>query len=139
MHYIGFTGSRSGMSDAQRETVTRLLRDAAPKIIRHGDAIGSDEQFHVLARMTEAKIVVHPCNLTDQRAYCQADEVKEAKAPLARNKDIVDNSTVVIATPDRADEQVRSGTWSTIRYARKEGKIVHVVTPDGSVLSTAAI
>jgi len=40
----------------------------------------------------------------------------------------------MIATPGEVDEQLRSGTWSTVRFARKQGKPVHVILPDGRVV-----
>ena len=133
MTYLGFTGSRCGMTEAQKSTVAALLLELAPRQARHGDAVGSDAQFHAMVRTTPAVVIVHPANEPRYRANCAADKELPEKPPLARNKDIVDNCTVLIATPDSAVEKLRSGTWSTIRYARKQGRRVLIVTPDGSV------
>ena len=43
----------------------------------------------------------------------------------------MDNSDILIATPKEKEEQLRSGTWATIRYAKKTKKIVFLVYPDG--------
>ena len=40
---------------------------------------------------------------------------------------------MMIAAPSEAEEQRRSGTWSTVRFARKQGKPVFVISPDGTV------
>lgn len=135
MSYIGFTGSRTGMTDAQKVTMARLLAELRPKQVHHGDAIGSDADFHALARATSAVVVVHPPEDEKDRAFCTGDRTLPALPYLERNKAIVNACTVLIATPDSEKEQVRSGTWSTIRYAAREKKIMRVVMPNGEVLS----
>ena len=54
-----------------------------------------------------------------------------AKDYLVRNHDIVDVCDVLVATPGQKEEQIRSGTWATIRYARKIRKQIIIVYPDG--------
>lgn len=44
--------------------------------------------------------------------------------PLARNRRIVAAVDVLIAAPETDREELRSGTWATIRYARAAGKPV---------------
>lgn len=134
MTYIGFTGSRTGMTDAQKEAVRRLLNELQPKQARHGDCLGSDADFHTLARETQATVIIHPPTDAKDRAYCEGDKLLPEKPYLDRNKDIVNGCTVLIATPDSATEKARSGTWSTIRHARKEGRRVCVVAPDGTLI-----
>ena len=41
-----------------------------------------------------------------------------------RNKDIVNSCDILIACPENDKEVIRSGTWSTIRYAKKINKTV---------------
>lgn len=135
MKYIGFTGTREGMTEAQKATVAQLIVDLDPKQARHGDCVGADADFHALVReLTSARVIIHPSNSDTLRAGCVGDQILDEKPPLARNRDIVDNSTLMIATPNTAEEKLRSGTWSTIRYTRKCGKILYVVAPDGSLL-----
>ena len=51
---------------------------------------------------------------------------------LERNRKIVDNSDMLLAAPAGPEaEHLRSGTWSTIRYAIKMGKRVFIILPDG--------
>jgi hypothetical protein len=47
---------------------------------------------------------------------------------LQRNRDIVDATDVLLAAPD-GPERVRSGTWSTVRYAYRAGRGVLLVMP----------
>lgn len=133
MTYLGFTGSRAGMTPAQKATVTRLLTELQPKQAHHGDCMGSDADFHELVRATSATVILHPPDDPKDRANCTGDKVLAVKPYLARNKDIVNSCVVLIAAPDSDVEKVRSGTWSTVRYGRKERKRVLVVVPDGTV------
>jgi hypothetical protein len=64
------------------------------------------------------KIVGHPCTLEDQRAHCDVDERRPLRPPLVRNRNIVDACTILTAAPRSTAEELRSGTWSTVRYAR---------------------
>jgi hypothetical protein len=52
---------------------------------------------------------------------------------LKRNGHIVDASHVMIACPRLMHEELRSGTWMTIRYARRADKPLAIVWPDGSI------
>jgi hypothetical protein len=49
-----------------------------------------------------------------------------------RNHRIVDMTRVLVACPD-GEERQHSGTWATVRYARKRGKWIIIVYPDGTV------
>jgi len=60
--------------------------------------------------------------------------VNEEKPPLVRNRIIVNSSEVLIVAPRTKYKVLRSGTWSTYRYARQLGKPTYLVYPDGSVL-----
>ena len=59
--------------------------------------------------------------------------MREEKPYLDRNKDIVDETNILMACPNKAEEVQRSGTWSTVRYARKVGKAVLIVYPSGKM------
>lgn len=50
---------------------------------------------------------------------------------LARNRDIVDETEILIACPGHMHEELRSGTWSTIRYAVKIQRPHIIIWPDG--------
>lgn len=90
---------------------------AAQPTLHHGDCIGADAQAHDAARALGYHIVLHPPTNPSRRAYCSADEEAPPLEYLARNKRIVESSELLIAGPS-GPERVRSGTWSTVRYAR---------------------
>lgn len=48
------------------------------------------------------------------------------------NRDIVAETDELIATPKGFQEERRSGTWATVRYALKARKPVTVIWPDGA-------
>jgi len=52
---------------------------------------------------------------------------------LERNRAIVDETDILLAAPLESEEQLRSGTWATVRYARKQHKTVLVIFPNGIV------
>jgi hypothetical protein len=134
---VGFTGTRKGMTDAQKATVAVILENLKNEnnvaLAHHGDCLGADAEFHALAKAAGYKTVGHPCDISNQRAYCQVDECMEVKRPLIRNRDIVNYSTVLIACPKGSKEEVRSGTWATIRFARRINWPLLLVFPDGRV------
>lgn len=54
------------------------------------------------------------------RGFNKGDMLIKEKSYLNRNKDIIDQSDFLIACPqDKEQEVLRSGTWSTIRNAKK--------------------
>ena len=111
------------------------LLSALPKssILIHGDCVGADAEVHALAIELGLDIHIYPCNLNQYRAYCSgAVYTAKSKAPLIRNHDIVDSVNLIIATPS-GSEKLRSGTWATIRYAKKQKCKLIIIAPDGAV------
>lgn len=129
---VGFTGSRFGMTEAQRERVAEYLRDLKASWFHHGDCVGADAQAHDIARAVGLRIVSHPPNVDALRAFTEADDERKPKAYLTRNRDIVNECEYLIAAPVTYKSLVRSGTWSTIRYAQRKQRRGIVVYPDGS-------
>ena len=127
---IGFTGTQHGMTFLQKQKVAALL---VGETFHHGDCIGSDAQAHRIARSKGFYIIKHPPLSTRKQAFCAADEEREPKPYLERNHDIVDEVDCMLAAPREYEEQLRSGTWATIRYTRKVGKPLAVIYPDGSI------
>ena len=129
---IGFTGTRNGMTEFQKQEVERILIFhcyALDLEAHHGDCMGADAQFHQFAQKYGYPIIIHPSNL-NTRVYCQgAIRIYEPKNALIRNCDIVDSVDIMIATPAQNYEILRSGTWATIRYARKVGRVIHIIYP----------
>ena len=136
---VGFTGTQQGMTAFQIKAVTRLLRELHTPFdygeFHHGDCVGADVQANDIAANHNFTIIIHPPTNTVKQAYTSdAEKTMPRKDYLVRNHDIVDASDVLIATPKENTEQLRSGTWATVRYARKCGKPVYIVLPDGGVV-----
>jgi len=128
---VGFTGTRSGMTEAQRREVTALLVRLETEQLHHGDCIGADADAHAIARSLDIAVVLHPPSDPKARAFCEgAASEHPPKAYLTRNKAIVAETDVLIATP-WGPEQRRSGTWATIRHARTLERPCYVVMRDG--------
>lgn len=128
---IGFTGTQQGMTENQKEELIRLLlsNDNSGEF-HHGDCIGADEQAAHEAHRIGYKICSHPPINPTKRAFFYYEYIRyEPKDYLVRNCEIVDSCDLLIATPKEKEEQLRSGTWATIRYARKTGKPVEIIYP----------
>lgn len=137
MTVLGFTGTRDGMTPAQKQSahfaVSVILGDL--DLVRHGDCLGADVDFDVIARCLAVPVLVHPPTDSKLRAFCGKErENLEPKPYLERNRDIVDLSDLLLATPkEDAEPPVRrgGGTWATVRYARRRGTPVLIIWPDG--------
>lgn len=136
---IGFTGNRKGFTPAQNKTMVKVFTSLSAQKVEeahHGDCVGSDTDFHFFVRNNlkdNVKIVVHPPTNSTLRSFCPGDKILDQKNYLVRNKDIVAESDLMIATPAETKEKLRSGTWSTIRAARKLHKPLIIVFPDGKM------
>jgi hypothetical protein len=134
-HHIGFTGTREGMTPSQKDTLrgrfTALRAEHDHVVFHYGQAIGADEEAAIIAREMGFWVVSHPSNLPDQRSprVDLINEVRDPKPPLERNRDIVNESSRMFATPRTPNEEIRSGTWATIRYADKAGVPVERILP----------
>ena len=76
------------------------------------------------------KIMIHiyPPNDPKFRAFNKGDILMDEKPYLQKNLDIVKNSSILIGCPiDKNKEQLRSGTWSTIRKAKKHKLIIYIL------------
>ena len=120
---IGFTGTQRGMSADQADAVRNMLqlaRSVSKVEFHHGDCIGADAEAHAIALAAGCDVVIHPPDVDVKRAYCQgAAKVHEPRPYLKRNHDIVDAVQLMIGAPGEDTEQLRSGTWATMRYAKK--------------------
>jgi hypothetical protein len=139
---IGFTGTQRGMTGQQIKKVDSLLGELLPLEIHHGDfvevhhgdCVGADKQFHHLAKAHKGVcVVIHPPESNKKRAFCCGDSIYPPKPYLERNHHLVSITDVLIATPAQYHEKLRSGTWATVRYARKKGKRCLIVLPDGRI------
>ena len=132
---IGFTGNRYGITSEQKDQIISILDKYNNIIVSHGDCIGSDTDFHNLCinyrnLHTNKKITINifPPNNPKLRAFNQGDLLMDEKPYLQRNLDIIKNSSILIAVPiDKNKEELRSGTWSTIRNARKRKLTIYIL------------
>lgn len=125
-----------GMTELQAVAARHVLYAQFGAFLHHGDCVGADAHMHEFARLFDMKIVVHPPNRNSLRAFCllkDGDKIMSSKPYLIRNRDIVDQTQVLIAAPRTMTELLRSGTWSTVRYARRLKRLIIVVWPDGTV------
>jgi len=130
---LGFTGTQEGATSAQIAKLDELFASFGQFELHHGDCIGADKAAHLAARRVGASVVIHPPLVKTKRAFCESALILPPKAYLERNKDIVDATDVLIACPKSEKEELRSGTWSTVRYARKQRKMEIIILPDGSI------
>jgi len=137
MWIVGFTGTQEGMTGQQESKLTKLLSVISDLYGRsefhHGDCIGADAMAHTIAIRLEYNIVVHPPINEVKRAHViNYKHIHTPKEYIARNHAIVDACDVLLATPKTINEELRSGTWATVRYARKQRKTAIVIYPNGS-------
>ena len=122
---VGFTGTREGMSQNQKEQLVLKLQELGVTEFHHGDCAGADEQAHEIVRefFPAVKVVVHPPLSSYLRANCTGDSCREPADYLERDRRIVDETDCLIGTP-LSDTPTKSGSWYTINYARKKFKSV---------------
>jgi hypothetical protein len=131
---LGVTGRSRAMPDEQAFALARLLIEAPEYELHHGDCVGADAAAHAVWRMLGRRVVVHPPDGEKNRAWCEGDEAREPAPPLVRDEAIARESARLIACPEGAERSYpRSGTWATVRRARRLGRPVTIVWPDGSV------
>jgi len=131
---IGFTGSRGGMTLAQKMAFRQLVAGGIGDF-HHGDCVGADAEAHDIMNPGWWNIIIHPPIGSSLRAFKQGDEMRKCRPYMERNRDIVDECEWLIATPRETIEQRQSGTWATVRYAVKCGRKVTVIQPDGKLVS----
>lgn len=133
---VGFTGSREGMTRGQTVSLNGWWQSLDVTEFHHGACVGADaDAVSCCQNYTTASIIAHPCNLTkcvSVPALRASNHAHDEKPPLDRNRDIVDAADILVACP-KGSEELRSGTWSTIRYARKCGKPIVIFWPDGTM------
>lgn len=136
---VGFTGTRWGMGN-RTSTFEYIIDKLGITEFRHGMCIGSDEEAHNLVALRPVLIIGHPPEDQKQMAKVKCDRYEVPKAYLVRDHDIVDNVEVMVATPQQNEEILRSGTWATIRYAKKvikkdkgNCKRLYVLLPNGKI------
>ena len=138
--HIGITGTRNGMTLKQIEIFTEkfmvhvLSKQHDDRIVfHHGDCIGADAEAHDVAFDVGCHVVIHPPTNKRFRAFKTGHETREDFPYLIRDQMLVDEINILFATPKSMKEEIRSGTWATVRYARKIKKNLIIIYPDGSL------
>jgi len=129
---LGVTGSRRGATRKQQRVLESLIRNLVSTELHHGDCVGVDAIAHDAAVANGIKVVIHPPTNSKQRAFCKAAAMLPMKPYAQRNADIVKSIDWLIAVPSQDAEVLRSGTWQTIRMARRLGKRIIIIRSDGS-------
>ncbi len=143
---ISFTGTKEGMTNRQKRAVELIIRNVmlAKRFdisFHHGDCIGADFDFHNIVESCAIRfkmrdkidIIGHIPDNDSYRAFCKFDYERDPLPYLERNKNIVMDypsiATMLIACPKILAEEMRSGTWATVRYARKHDVPIIVIDP----------
>lgn len=132
---LGFTGTQDGMTRWQSQAVFDEMMSMNLASAHHGCCVGADEEFDAMLAYADKSVTVYghpPLNQT-KMALCQCDIFLEPRDYLDRNRDIVDVTNFLIAAP-KGPEETRSGTWSTVRYARRKGRPITIVMPDATII-----
>lgn len=136
MTSVGMTGTRDGMTHKQKRIFLWLLRrlDNVNEF-HHGDCIGSDYEAALMATALGICTVSHPPKKENVRAFHPSTVIRKQKEYLSRNKDIVNESDVLIVVP-KEDTIINkgtrgSGTWATFWFAQEKGKRTIILWHDG--------
>lgn len=135
---FGVTGTRRGMTTDQYNFAFNFMNSQpGSNNVGHGCCIGVDEQFATISHLVgNFKIVAYPPIVDTFFSHTAFDisHIKMARADyMERNLAIVMDSKVLLAFPEQKQEIVRSGTWSTIRMARRLKHKMIIVFPNGSI------
>lgn len=144
---VGFTGTQRGLTKEQMSTLRLIASRIHNRALFpdgsvfngheinwfiHGMCWGADTEAADIFKSHGFKLIGYPGTEQQSRSQ-QVDILKDVKPFLARNKDIVNGSDILIACPGEFTEVLRSGTWATYRYATKIPKPIAIVFPDGNV------
>jgi hypothetical protein len=134
---LGFTGTRQEPTDEQLDAIRNwLLNHYNINQLHHGDCVGADKAIHGIVEewfSAHIWVVLHPPVDSRLRAFCHADEMRLPRPYLERNREIVNETDHLLAVPQTAVEAIRSGTWSTVRYARSHHRPITVILPTGEL------
>ena len=102
--------------------------------VRHGDAVGADEHARHIALRMGYNIVIHPPFNARFRACCAGGVYMPNRSYTRRNQDMIDACQLLLALPNSNVELVRSGTWQTIRMARRAVVPRVIFYPNGQLV-----
>lgn len=134
---VSYTATQRGITPVQSVNLRINLEELKPTCFIHGGCIGGDDEGDEIAAELGIPRFVFPSDIPGKRV---PDEVLKARGgskvtimppepPLKRNPKIVRAGDYLIGCPKERKETIRSGTWTTIRAARKRGIPVLVLEP----------
>ena len=131
---IGVTGTREGATDQQLDALITYFESLqCARELHHGDCTGVDVEVAAIARNYKLRIICHPPIQTETQGYFGGDEIRDPKGYLERDRDIVNETELLLVVPLQNQWQPKGGTWYTHDYAVKTGKPVKIFWPDGKV------
>lgn len=134
---IGFTGTQQReMTERQIKSFLNLMeKHLENNKFHHGLCKGCDAHAHRLIRQhfPNTKIVGHPPINKSKMVSLECDEMRAPLPYLKRNMGIAMESSKIFATPFSVQEEQRSGTWATVRYAGIVEINAYIIFPNGSV------
>lgn len=147
---LAFTGTRKGMTESQQKALHQAIiesgltyENAHAHTAVHGACKGADiefnqiclslgiRQFEFFPSNDRSTNSVEACLQQHRTLRYTGVEVTlhlEQK-PLDRNWEIVRGADILFAAPKEDYEVLRSGTWSTVRIARKLGVPYKIIEP----------
>lgn len=138
---VGFTGTRAGWIRRQGWAFKEFIESIHIEVFIHGGSIGSDTLAHNTFRSVYPLVPVHVLpadrdkgSVVTMPVHPDRTIIYAESEPLYRNKMIVSVVDGLIAVPRLMSEEKRSGTWYTIRRARKKGVPVVIIWPNGKLL-----
>ncbi len=135
--YIGVTGTRKGMTQAQEASFREFIADKCGHFL-HGDCVGVDDECATIVRklrtVEEMKIWSFPPDKSSLRAFNKfSDYENPPNHYFARNREIVYQSDILLVIPLQFEWQPSGGTWYTHDYALHQDKKVIVIWPSGDI------
>lgn len=138
---VSFTGTSIGMTGLQKAEVRKWLIDNEPAVLSHGGCIGADDEVDSICDELGIIRVIRP-GPEGPKSLSKEHFEKRTLGPtlvihprsqsyLDRNKLIVRDGEILLATPKEEQEVLRSGTWATIRYAKKLKRTIKYFWPKG--------
>lgn len=115
--YLGFTGRASEMTVCQSQALLTTLAGYNPAewVCLHNNGEGADQVFAKVAAELGFTVEMTPDDLR----------------PMPRNRHLVAQVDALVAvTPTIEPVKKGSGTWETVKYARKAGKPVTILAPN---------
>lgn len=133
---IGFTGTRFDVTPLQREKLTEVLQELKKthKEFHHGGCYGADVTARDIAISLKIPTICHPGSAWQYQNSKGIDSVTLGILPyIERDIIIVEATDILVAVSRLMKEEKRSGTWTTVREAKKRDRPVIICWPDGSI------